>query len=64
MYRQHRHACVFLQPPGTGKTLAAIYCAIYLESSYTCVFALTATHSGIKRDILSVDPNARFVACS
>lgn len=53
-----------LQPPGTGKTLAAICCAIYLKSPYTCVFAETATHLGIQRDILLVDPSARFVACS
>lgn len=60
----NKNACIFLQPPGTGKTLAAILCAIYLESPYACMFAVTATHSGIKRDILSVDPNARCVACS
>ena len=53
-----------LQPPGTGKTRAAIYCAIYLKSPYTWFFAETATHLGIKRDILLVDPSAMFVACS
>lgn len=62
-YTSRQHCKHVLQPCGTGKTLAAIYCAIYLKSPYTCIFAETVTHEGIRRDIKSVDPNARFVAC-
>ena len=50
-----------MQLCGTGKSSIAPYAAIFLELAFTCIFAETATHSDIERDIRLADPTARYM---